>query len=104
MKISDLYRYEICPSFGFLKSSGCEIPSSEKIKVLLENVKYLDEDAFDTDSNLLNELIQHEGFQESRLGLYSFQVTTNASFVEETYWYELIGQVFQLFTAMTLEL
>lgn len=71
---------------------------------MLENVKYLDEDAFDTDSNLLNELIQHEGFQESRLGLYSFQVTTNASFVEETYWYELIGQVFQLFTAMTLEL
>ena len=45
---------EICPSFGFLKSSGCEILSSEKIKVMLENVKYLDEDAFDTDSNLLN--------------------------------------------------
>ena len=57
----DTPRYwEIVASFGFLKSSGCEIPSSEKIKVLLENAKYLDEDAFDTNSNLLNKLIQHE--------------------------------------------
>ena len=36
---------------------------------MLENVKYLDEDAFDTDSNLLNELIQHEGFQGKSLGI-----------------------------------
>ena len=30
---------------------------------------YLDEDACDTDSNLLNELIQHEGFQGKSLGI-----------------------------------
>lgn len=66
----DTPRYwELVASFGFLKSSGCVIPSSEKIKVLLENVKCLDEDAFDTDSNLLKELIQHEGFQGKSLGI-----------------------------------
>ena len=41
--------WELVASFGFSKVSGCAIPSSDEVKILLENVKYLDEDAFDTD-------------------------------------------------------
>ena len=63
----------------------------------------MDEDAFDADSNLLKELIQHEGFQGKSLGivLTSGNNKFNASFAEEAYWYEQIGQVCQWFTAMT---
>lgn len=61
--------WDLVVSFGFLKSSGFAIPSSDKVKVLLENVKYLDEDAFDKDNHLLRELIQHEGFQGKSLGV-----------------------------------
>ena len=66
----DTPRYwELVASFGFLKSSGCAIPSSDKVKILLENGKYLDDDAFDTDSHLLREFIQHDGFQGKSLGI-----------------------------------
>lgn len=61
--------WELVASFGFLKSSGCAIPSSDKVKVLLENVKYLEEDAFDADSHLMRELMQQEGFRGRSLGI-----------------------------------
>lgn len=61
--------WELVSSFGFLYSSGSAIPSSDKVKVLLENVKYLDEDAFNSDSHLMGELIQHEGFNGKSLGV-----------------------------------
>lgn len=61
--------WELVTSFGFLKSTGCAVPSSDKVKVLLENVKYLDEDAFDSDINLMKELIQQEGFKGKPLGI-----------------------------------
>ncbi len=65
----DTPRYwELVTSFGF-KSSASASPSSDKVKLLLDNVKYLEEDAFDTDSHLLKDLMQHEGFQGKPLGV-----------------------------------
>ena len=59
--------WELVSSFGFMKSA-CKIPSSDKVKVLLENVKYL-AGAFDYDSHLIRELMQHEGFHSRALGI-----------------------------------
>lgn len=69
--------WELVASFGFLKASGCTIPSSDEVKVLLENVKYLDEDAFDTDRHLTRELIQHDGFQGKPLGIVLISANNN---------------------------
>lgn len=58
----DTPRYwELVTKFGFKSLSVS--PSSDKVKVLLENVKYLDKEAFDGDSFLLRELLQDDGFQ-----------------------------------------
>ena len=61
--------WDLVASFGFLKSSESKLPSVEKLKVVLENVNYLEEDAFNTDSQLMKELMQHEGFQGRSLGI-----------------------------------
>ena len=59
--------WELVTRFGFMSSSP--FPSIEKVKVLLENVEYLDKDAFDSDCHLLRELHNLEGFQGHQLGI-----------------------------------
>jgi hypothetical protein len=61
--------WELVTKFSFAKCSGCAIPSIDKVKLLVENVKYLDEDAFNTDSDLRRELMKEEGFQGKSLGI-----------------------------------
>ena len=53
--------------FGFdkLSESGC----TEKVKLLLENIQFLDENASDSDTTLLKELIENDGFNGHPLGL-----------------------------------
>ena len=61
--------WELVTRFGFTKSSGSAIPSIDTVKLLVDNVKYLDEGAFNTDDNLLGELIKEDGFQGKSLGI-----------------------------------
>ena len=61
--------WEFVSRFSFAKSSGCAIPSINQIKLLVENVRYLDEDAFKVDSDLQRELMKEEGFQGKSLGI-----------------------------------
>ena len=58
--------WELVSSFGF---SSCLPPSTDKVKILIENLKYLDEKSFDTDSQFLRELTLQEGFQGRPLGI-----------------------------------
>ena len=60
--------WELATRLSFAKCSGCAIPINE-VKVLVENVQYLDEDAFNTDSDLQRELMRVEGFQGKSLGI-----------------------------------
>ena len=55
--------WELVSRFSF---ANCAI---DQIKVLVENVKYLDEDAFKADSDLQRELMKEEGFQGKSLGI-----------------------------------
>ena len=52
--------------FGFKTFS--ESGYTEKVKLLLENIQFLDENASDSDSTLLKELIENEGFNGHPLG------------------------------------
>ena len=61
--------WEIVTKFGFRTSSSSVSPCSEKVKVFMENVEYLDGHAFDHDSDMLRELLQQEGFQGHLLGI-----------------------------------
>lgn len=66
----DLPNYwELVAKFSFAKSSGCDIPSIDKVKLFVENLKYIDECAFNTDNDLLRELMKLEGFQGKSLGI-----------------------------------
>ena len=58
--------WDIVTRFGFKLSS--ERVSSEKVKLLLENLDFLDKNAFDKDYNLMKELSTCEGFQGHPLG------------------------------------
>jgi hypothetical protein len=72
----DTPRYwELVTKFGFKSLSVS--PSSDKVKVLLENVKYLDKEAFDGDSFLLRELLQDDGFSGHPLGIVL--ISTNST-------------------------
>ena len=53
----------------FAYSTCEERPSPEKIRVLLENLEFLSKRAFDTDSELLTELVGRKGGQEHPLGI-----------------------------------
>lgn len=59
--------WDIVTKFGFKLSS--ENQSSGNVKLLLENLHFVDENAFDKDCNLLKELCLHEGFQGHSLGI-----------------------------------
>lgn len=57
----DTPRYwEFETKFGF--KSSFKTPSAEQVKVILESVKYIDEDAFATDHHLLVEFCSLKGF------------------------------------------
>lgn len=59
--------WDLVAKFGFKLSP--ENVCSEKVKVLLENAQFLDENAFDTDLTLLKELTNCEGFDGHSLGI-----------------------------------
>ena len=58
--------WELVSSFVF---SSCLPPSTDKVQILIKNLKYLDEKSFDTDSQFLRELTLQEGFQGRPLGI-----------------------------------
>ena len=59
--------WNIVTTFGFKFSEvHC---TAEKVKVFLENINFLDENASDSDQFLLKELIEFEGFNGHPLGL-----------------------------------
>ena len=59
--------WQLVTRFSLAKCSGSAISSIDQVKLLVENVRYLDEDAFNTDSDLQREL--KEGFQGKSLGI-----------------------------------
>ena len=66
----DTPRYwELITEFGFRNTPGSTTPPCSEVKVLLENVQYLEEEAFQSDSLLMNELLQYEGFHKKPLGI-----------------------------------
>lgn len=54
-------------SFGFKKVT--EKPTTEKVRVLVENTEFLDHEALILDEELFRELVQHEGFDGHPLGI-----------------------------------
>ena len=59
--------WDIVTKFGFKSSS--ESACREKIKVLLENIQFVDENAFNADQTLFKELSDQDGFQGHPLGI-----------------------------------
>lgn len=59
--------WDIITSFGYKSASGK--PSSEKVRVLVENIQVLDSEALKSEKSLKNELINHKGFLDNPLGL-----------------------------------
>lgn len=67
--------WNIVTEFGFKKSSetGCR----DKVKLLLENIQFLDESAIDSDHILLKELHEHEGINGHSLGVVLISAREN---------------------------
>ena len=64
----DTPRYwELVMKFGF--HSSATTSCLEKVKIYIENVKYLDKDSLNDDNILMKELLEHEGFQGHPLGV-----------------------------------
>ena len=64
----DIPRYwELVTEFGF--QSSANTPSTEDVQVLLENMSYMEKSAFNRDSCLEKELIDHCGFERHPLGI-----------------------------------
>ena len=59
--------WELVTKFGF--GSSATTACLEKVKVYIENAKYLDKDSLKDDNLLMKELIEHEGFQGHSLGV-----------------------------------
>ena len=61
--------WDLVCGFGFINLPACPKPSSDKVKVFLENVKYLEDNAFASDVNLSKELMEQKGFLGRPLGI-----------------------------------
>ncbi len=59
--------WEIVTAFRFKKIT--KKTASEKVRMLVENTEVLDSEALKMDTELLKELIKHEGFDGRRLGI-----------------------------------
>ena len=59
--------WELVTKFGFRASATSDC--LEKVKIYIENVKYLNKDSLNDDNILMKELIEHEGFQGHSLGV-----------------------------------
>ena len=66
--------WEIVTKFGFRSASA--IPSCEKVKLLCENIGYVEDEAFVSKEELKRELLSFEGFQGHPLGIVLISANT----------------------------
>jgi len=71
--------------FTFRLQPQDKCPSSERVRVLIENVEYLDSRAFVKDRDLYMELQQMEGFQRNPLGIVLISSNESVDYVREIY-------------------
>lgn len=67
--------WELVTAFGFKNAK--EKPSTEMVRVLVENTQFLDSEAMKMDVDLLKELIEHKGFDGNPLGIVLLSSRSN---------------------------